>query len=53
MGWKERAAERVRDTYGRMRESPTAVSGVLALIHLIVSRFVLAWKEAENDALRR
>ena len=53
MGWKERAAERVRDTYGRMRESPAAVSVVLALILLIVSLFVLAWKEAENDALRR
>ena len=53
MGWKERAAEGVRGTYERLRESPTAVSIVLALILLIVSLFVLAWKEAENDALRR
>lgn len=53
MGWKERAAEGVRGTYERLRESPTAVSVVLALILLIVSLFVLAWKEAENDALRR
>lgn len=53
MGWKERAAEGVRGTYERLRESPTAVSVVLALTLLIVSLFVLAWKEAENDALRR
>ena len=53
MGWKERATEEVRGTYERLRESPTAVSVVLALILLIVSLFALAWKEAENDALRR
>ena len=53
MGWKERAAEEVRSAYERLRESPTAVSVVLALILLIVSLFALAWKEAENDALRR
>ncbi len=53
MGWKKRTAEEVRSAYERLRESPTAVSVVLALILLIVSLFALAWKEAENDALRR
>ena len=53
MGWKERATEEVRSAYERLRESPTAVSVILALILLIVSLFALAWKEAENDALRR
>lgn len=53
MGWKKRSAEEVRSAYERLRESPTAVSVVLALILLIVSLFALAWKEAENDALRR
>lgn len=53
MGWKERAAEGVRGTYERLRESPTAVSVVLALTLLIVSLFVLAWKEAQIDALKR
>lgn len=42
MGWKERATEEVRGTYERLRESPTAVSVVLALILLIVSLFALA-----------
>ena len=53
MGWKKKTAEEVRSAYERLRESPTAVSVVLALILLIVSLFALAWKEAENDALRR
>ena len=53
MGWKKRSAKEVRSAYERLRESPTAVSVVLALILLIVSLFALAWKEAENDALRR
>lgn len=42
----------MKSVYERLRHSPAAVSiGILAIL-LIVSLFVLAWKEAENDALR-
>ena len=53
MGWKERVTEGVRDAYGRLRESPAAASITVIAILLITSLLVLAWKEAENDVLRR
>lgn len=53
MDWKGRTEERMKSVYERLRDSPAAVSiGILAIL-LIVALFVLAWKEAENDALRR
>ena len=43
----------MRDLYERLRKSPTMISLVIMAILLVISLFVIAWKEAHIDALQR
>ena len=53
MSWKESAAARARGAYDRLRESPAATSLTVLTMLLIAALFVIAWKEAQIDALKR
>ena len=53
MSWKESAAARARGAYDRLRESPAATSLAVLTMLLIAALFVIAWKEAQIDALKR